>query len=67
MMGLPFIAMPAFSAGLSQLQASVSAPVPAGTMAAECGNGNKYSMVFCTNYISDRTCRSKSGKFTIST
>lgn len=34
MMGLPFIAMPAFSAGLSSLQASMSAPVPAGAIAA---------------------------------
>ena len=34
MMGLPFIAMPAFSARLSALQASLSAPVPAGAMAA---------------------------------
>ncbi len=34
MMGLPFIAMPTFSAGLSQLQASMSVPTPAGTIAA---------------------------------
>jgi len=34
MMGLPFIAMPAFSAGLTQLQTSMAVPVPAGSIAA---------------------------------